>query len=209
MEKISFREWLRQAELNEMAPAMLRGNAPFECLDGESKSKEAMKESFELFGKIRDMSVFYYKKEDKLIKVAKLYWDDILQEERWAIIAELSFKTEKIKSSNNLIHNKIAIRINTINVRESNRRDGIASDLYNLLLSKNFIVVSDGLQWEGAVKLWKSFTKIPSINVYIWNEKEDKIISKMTAKTHDDSVWSNGNLGDYSKMSTKLILTLK
>ena len=34
----------------------------------------------------------------------------------------------------------------------------------------------------------------------------------MTAKTHDNAIWSNGDLGDYSKwvqMSTKLILTLK
>ena len=30
----------------------------------------------------------------------------------------------------------------------------------------------------------------------------------MTAKTHDNSVWGNGDLGDYSKMSTKLILMI-
>ena len=209
MEEItSFREYLRQGKLNE-SPVALSGHAPFESLDGESKSKSAMKESFEEFGKINDMTVFNYKKEDKLIKVAKLYWDDLLNEERWAIIAELSFKSEKIKSSNKLIDTKIAMRINTINVREANRRDKIASKLYGLLLNKNFVVVSDGTQYEGAVELWKSFTKIPDINVYIWNEKEDKIISKMTAKTHDNAIWSNGNLGDYSKMSTKLILTLK
>ena len=208
-ENFSFREWLRQGEMNEMAPVALSGHAPFESLEGESKSKSAMKESFEEFGKINDMTVFNYKKEDKLIKVAKLYWDDVLNEERWAIIAELSFKSEKIKSSNKLIDTKIAMRINTINVREANRRDKIASKLYGLLLNKNFVVVSDGTQYEGAVELWKSFTKIPDINVYIWNEKEDKIISKMTAKTHDNAIWSNGDLGDYSKMSTKLILTLK
>lgn len=203
-----FREYLHRTRLNE-SPVALKGNAPFESLDGESKSKSAMKESFEEFGKIRDMTIFNYKKEDKLIKVAKLYWDDVLKEERWAIIAELSFKSEKIKSSNKLINNKIAMRINTINVREANRRDGIASELYNLLLGKDFIVISDGTQYDGAVKLWKSFTRITSIILYIWNEKEDKIISKMTAKTHDNVIWSNGDLGDYSKMSTKLILTLK
>ena len=209
MEEItSFREYLRQGKLNE-SPVALSGHAPFESLDGESKSKSGMRESFEEFGKINDMTVFNYKKEDKLIKVAKLYWDDVLNEERWAIIAELSFKSEKIKSSNKLIDTKIAMRINTINVREANRRDKIASKLYGLLLNKNFVVVSDGTQYEGAVELWKSFTKIPGVNVYIWNEKEDKIISKMTAKTHDNAIWSNGDLGDYSKMSTKLILTLK
>lgn len=81
-----------------------------------------------------------------------------------------------------MINNKIAIKINTINVREANRRDGIASDLYNILTSSGFIIISDGIQYEGAVKLWKSFTRIPGTNLYIWNEKEDKIISKMSVK---------------------------
>lgn len=193
--------------MNEMSPVRMRGNAPFESLDNGSKSKYSMEDDFDVFAKIKDMTVFYYKK-DNLIKVAKLYWDDVLKEERWAIISDLSFKTEKLKSSNKLINNKIAIKINTINVREANRREGLASVLYSILLGKNFVVVSDGLQYEGAVKLWKSFTKIPDINVYIWNEKEDNIISKMTAKTHDNAVWSDGDLGDYSKMSTKLILSL-
>ena len=38
---------------------------------------------------------------------------------------------------------------------------------------------------------------------------QDKIISKMTAKTNDNTIRSNGDLGDYSKMSTRLILSLK
>ena len=205
--KEEFREFLKEGIINEMSPVRMRGNAPFESLENESKSKDAMETDYEEFSKIRDNTVFYHKKFD-LIKVAKLYYDDVLNEERWAIIAELSFKIEKIKSSNKLINNKIAIKINTINVREANRRDGIASDLYNILASKGFIIISDGIQYEGAVKLWKSFTRIPGIKLYIWNEKEDKIISKMTSKTHDNSIWSKGELGDYSKMSVKLILSL-
>ncbi len=145
----------------------------------------------------------------EIIKVAKLFFDDVLKEERWAIIAEMSFKTEKLKSTNKLINNKKAIRLHTIHVREPNRRDGIASDLYKFLLAKDTIVVSASIQYEGAVKLWKSFTRIPGIKLYIWDEKEDKIISKMTAKTNDSAIWSNGDLGDYSKMSTRLILSLK
>ena len=203
----SFINWLKEKELNEMSPVKMRGNAPFESLDNESKSIDSMESDFTKIGKIRDYSVFIHNKFE-IIKVAKLFFDDVLKEERWAIIAEMSFKSEKIKSINKLINNKKAIRLHTIHVRESNRRDGIASDLYNFLLSKDTIVISDSIQYEGAVKLWKSFTKIPGIVLYIWNEKEDKIISKMTAKTHDNSVWSNGDLGDYSKMSTRLILMI-
>lgn len=203
-----FREWLKERELNEMSPVKMRGDAPFESLENESKSLDAMKSDFEKIGMLRDYTIFLHKRLE-LIKVAKIFFDDFLKEERWAIIADLSFKSEKLKSSNKLINNKKAIKLNTIQVRESKRRDGIASDLYTFLLAKDTIVISDSIQYEGAVKLWKSFTKIPGIKLYIWDEKEDKIISKMTAKTNDNAIWSNGDLGDYSKMSTRLILSLK
>lgn len=203
-----FIKWLREGTINEMSPVKMSGNAPFDRLDGESKSKASMREDYIEIGTINDNKVFKHKKFE-IIKVSRLYYDDVKKEERWAIIAELSFDIiESLKSSNNIINKKSAIKIHTINVREANRRDGIASKLYVLLLSKGFLVISDGIQFEGAVKLWKSFTKIPGIKLYIWDEKNDRIISKMTANTHDNSIWSDGSLGDYSKMSTKLILSL-
>ena len=54
--------------------------------------------------------------------------------------------------------------------------------------------------------MYKQFTRIPNIVLYIWNEQDDKIISKMTSKTHNNAVWSNGDLKDYSKMKVRLIL---
>ena len=201
---MAFKKWV-----NEMSPVKMSGNAPFECLEGESKSLSAISDDFFEIGTINSNKVFKHNKFD-LIKVTRLYYDEVKKEDRWAIIADLSFSIiENLKSDNKIINNKSAIKISSINVRESNRRDGIASKLYSLIMSKGYIVVSDGLQYENAVKLWKSFTKIDGIKVYIWDEMKDVIISKMTSKTHDNSIWSNGDLGDYSKMSTKLILTLE
>ena len=208
MENKSFSEWLRQGELNEMSPVRMLGNAPFESLSNSSKSTNSLIDDFNKIDDLDKDHLVYIHKILDLIIVVRSYDDMLLQEQRWAIVAELSFKTLKIKSSNKLLNNKNAVQLSTINVREADRKNRIATRLY-LLLAERFLVISDSVQYEGAVKLWKSFTKIPSINVYIWNEKEDKIISKMTAKTHDNSIWSNGDLGDYSKMSTKLILTLK
>ena len=201
----SFRNWLKGKELNEMSPVMMMGNAPFESLAGMSKSRDAMKSDFDKLLDIKDGYIVFKHKRLEYIIIGKEYDDLILKEERWAIIDEMSFKTEKLKSTNKLINGKEAVILQTINVNEANRRDKFATRLY-MLLAQQYIVISDSIQYEGAVKLWKSFTKIPGIILYIWNEKEDKIISKMTAKTHDNSVWSNGNLGDYSKMSTRLIL---
>ena len=203
----SFINWLKGRELNEMSPVMMMGNAPFESLAGMSKSLDAMKSDFNKLLDIKDGYIVFKHKRLEYIIIAKEYDDLVLKEERWAIIAEMSFKTEKLKSTNKLINGKEAVILQTVNVNEANRRDKFATRLY-MLLAQYYIVVSDSIQYEGAVKLWKSFTKIPGIVLYIWNEKEDKIISKMTAKTHDNSVWSNGDLGDYSKMSTRLILMI-
>lgn len=204
--KEEFRNWVKK-ELNEMSPVRMSGNAPFESLDNESKSLSAMTDDFFEIGKINSNVVFKHKKFN-IIKVARIYFDEIRQKERWAIIAELSFNSIKVKSDNRLINKKDAIKISSINVREANRRDGIASKLYILLLNLGYIVISDGVQYEGAIKLWKSFIEIQGIKVYIWDEMEDKIISKMTSKTHDNSIWSDGTLNNYSKMRVKLILSL-
>lgn len=206
--KSEFREYLNRGKLNEMSPVRMIGNAPFESLGNSSKSETALNDDFYKIDELDKEHLVYKHKTLGLIIVVRKYTDLIFNEERWATIAELSFKSVKVKSSNKLIHDKEAVQLNTINVRESDRKNRIATRLY-LLLAERFLVISDSIQYEGAVKLWKSFTKIPGIVLYIWNEKEDKIISKMTAKTHDNVIWSNGDLGDYSKMSTKLILTLK
>lgn len=203
-----FREWLRGKELNEMSPVMMMGNAPFGSLANMSKSQDAMKSDFDKISDFKDGYLVFKHKRLELIIIAKEYDDLVLKERRWAIIAELSFKIKKVRSSNRLISNKEAVMLHTINVNEANRRDKFATRLY-LLLAQYYIVISDSIQYEGAVKLWKSFTRIPGIKLYIWNEKEDKIISKMTAKTNDNAIWSNGDLGDYSKMNTRLILSLK
>lgn len=198
-----FKKWV----LQEMAPIKMKGDAPFETLEGRSKSKSFIVDDSHKIGQIESYDVYKHNKLDYIL-VGKFYDDSVTKEPRFGIIAELSFTTIKVKSDNKIIQGKDAIKISTIQVNEVNRKEKIATSLYVLLLNIGFIVISDGVQYDGAVKLWKSFAKIDGITVYIWDELQDTIISKMTSKTHDNSVWSNGDLGDYSKMSTKLILVL-
>lgn len=202
---LNFREWLKEKELNEMSPVKMMGNAPFESLGNLSKSKNSLEEDYIKITELNEYDVVYKHKKLELIIVVREFFEELRQETRYAIIAEMSFKIDKIKSTNKLINNKEAVILKTINVREANRRQNIASKLY-LLLSEYYIVISDSVQYEGAVKLWKSFIRIPNIVLYIWDEQEDKIISKMTSKTHDNAIWSNGDLKDYSKMKVRLIL---
>ena len=158
----SFINWLKGKELNEMSPVMMMGNAPFESLAGMSKSHDAMKSDFIKLLDIKDGYIVFKHKRLEYIIIAKEYDDLVLKEERWAIIAEMSFKTEKLKSTNKLINGKEAVILQTINVNEANRRDKFATRLY-MLLAQQYIVISDSIQYEGAVKFWKSFTKIPGI----------------------------------------------
>lgn len=199
--KNSFVEYLRQGRVNEMSPVRMIGNAPFESLGNSSKSTTALNDDFYKIEELDKEHLVYKHNKLDLIIVVRKYTDLIFNEERWATIAELSFKSIKIKSSNKLINNMEAVQLNTINVREADRKNRIATRLY-LLLAEKFLVISDTVQYEGAVKLWKSLTRIPGIVLYIWNEKEDKIISKMTAKTHDTAIWSY----DYDKKYIRLIL---
>lgn len=205
--KEEFREFLKEGIINEMSPVRMIGNAPFESLNNSSKSATSLNDDFYKIYELDSDYLVYKHNNLDLIIVVREFFEELRKEKRWAIIAELSFKTSKIYSEHKLIKNKDCIQINTINVREGDRKKNIATRLY-LLLAEKYLIISDGIQYEGAVKLWKSFTRIPGINLYIWNEKEDKIISKITSKTHDNSIWSNGELGYYSKMSVKLILSL-
>ena len=102
----SFINWLKGKELNEMSPVMMMGNAPFESLAGMSKSRDAMKSDFDKLLDIKDGYIVFKHKRLEYIIIAKEYDDLVLKEERWAIIAEMSFKTEKLKSTNKLINGK-------------------------------------------------------------------------------------------------------
>ena len=188
------------------SPVKISGDAPFETLNGRNKSIKALKEDFIKIGSIDNLDVYKHNNLDYII-VGDVYMDNLIGDERFGIIAELSYTIDKIKSSNKLINGKEAIKIPTIQVKETHRRDKIASRLYLLLLDR-YVVISDGVQYKGAVALWKSFVEIPGIKLYIYDIIEDKIISKMTAITHDNSIWSNGDLGDYSKNKVRLILSL-
>ena len=77
---MGFKNWV-----NEMSPVKMSGDF------------------FEI-GNINSNKVFKHNKFD-LIKVAKLYYDEVKKEDRWAIIAELYFSIiENLKSDNKIIN---------------------------------------------------------------------------------------------------------
>jgi len=117
----------------------------------------------------------------------------------FASIFELTYKhINGFKSKQKQLQNKDVIVIDTVRTAKDYRRNQIAQTVYETLLNK-YVIVSDQIQYEGAVNLWKRI--IANNVVYIYDILEDKIISKVTTKTHENQIWSD----DASKRRMRLV----
>lgn len=193
--------FLNLRNLVNESPVSLEGNAPFETLDNRSKSENGIKEDYYKISNFNSYEIYKHNTLDYII-LGK--WFNTNKKNKFAIIAELSF----ISYTNKTLFNKFkksCIEIKTIQVKEANKREGLASYLYKFL-SNNYIIVSDKVQYNGAVKLWKNFAKEEDVKVYIYDSIKDIIISKMSNKTPDNYIWSKGDKNDYSKMKIQLLL---
>ena len=124
---------------------------------------------------------------------------------RFGIITNISFrKAPESKSNTKILPFVKPIAIQTIHTTTEWRGHGISSKLYHYIVNDlGYTIISDAVQFKGAVALWKRFPEVKGCSVYIYNITEDKIISKYTSNTPDSHVWSD----DTSKMSIRLVFT--
>ena len=191
------------------APQAMPGNAPFEEVS---------------FSKITDISQTYIDLEYNLIKknfievkqdkldlyvskshpyyvLGKTYLDNKENNKyRFAVIFDLSFTEKKLISNQKQLHNKNTLVINTVHTAEEFRGNKIATKVYLELIKKSQ-VISDKLQYQGAVKLWQDFIEMKEITVYIYDMHQDKIISKATKMTDIKHIWST----DEKKQKIRLV----
>lgn len=188
-----FLEYLQN--LNE-SPQKMEGDAPFEEVSYnmiQSKSKRVLGLDFDLYQK--DFIVLksgekldlYKSKVHNYFLLGRFYKEQE-DEIRFAVIFDLSFKIEKYKSKQKQLNGKEVITIETVHTARDYRGSKIAQQIYRMLLNK-YIIMSDSIQYEGAVNLWKVIIK--NSTVYSYNILEDKIISKITSNTPDTQVWSD------------------
>lgn len=191
----SFRELLLES------PMRIKGNAPFETLDGFTKSKRAMFDEYDYLEKFNKGEIFIHKKKNLLV-VAIPYIDEVSNTDRYSIVAELSFSHETFRSTTHeILKRRDVISINTVHVKETHRQLGIASVLYKILLKK-YNVMSDKLQYEKAALMWKNFATETDNVIYIYDANKDEIISKMSTKTPDSHIWSE----DTTKIHIRMVM---
>lgn len=188
------------------APQKMKGNAPFEEVNFKmisSISKSGITRSYDLvqadFIKIKDHQMDLYVSKDHPFYVLGRFFNDTEKEERFATVFELTFRKTTLKSKQKQLNNKDVILIDTVQTAKDYRENKIAQTMYEFLLSK-FIIISDQVQYEGAINLWKRL--IVNNVVYTYDILEDKIISKVSPNTPESQIWSD----DSSKRRIKLVM---
>lgn len=126
----TFRELLLES------PIKISGDAPFETLNGLSKSIRALNDEYlyiKNFGKFE----IYEHKTKKVIIVGKFFKDETTDKEKFGIIAELSYIPQTFRSTTNkILKQRDVVSVDTVHVHGDERQSGIASHLYKILLSK-------------------------------------------------------------------------
>lgn len=106
------------------------------------------------------------------------------------------------------------IEVKTVNTHSKFRRRRFASAIYKSIISEGTTIMSDSMQYKGAVKLWKDFFKPDEewkmmiddkkIKVSLYDINTQKIVSNDVSKMHDNDIWdydSKDNLRLVAKLS--------
>lgn len=185
----------------------MKGDAPFETVNFQkiaSVSKRWCEIEANLVKKnfitVKNEAIdLYVAKDHPFYRLGKFY-KETETEIRFAVIFELTFRlNSNFQSKQKQLAGKDVIVIETVHTSKDYRNSGIAQKFYETILSK-FVIISDQLQYEGAVNLWKRL--IANNNVFIYDILEDKIISKVTSNTPETHIWSD----DSSKRRIRLIM---
>lgn len=177
------------------SPQRMKGNAPFEEISFSTiatKSKSGVERDYNLyksnFVKVNNENLDLYKSKTHNYFILGRFYKETETEERFAIIFDVSFRENKLKSKQKQLNNKSAIIIETVHTAKDYRDNKIARTFYQTILEK-YIIISDQIQYEGAVYLWKRLIK--ENVVYTYDILDDKIISKVSEKTPENHIWSD------------------
>ena len=192
--------------LNE-APRRMSGDAPFpeesvwfiKEIDSKILSKDfiEVKEAFPL-----GLMLYEEKKDPKEYFVVGKFNED---KSKFIVFTELTISYLP-NSDTKLLKDKKLCSIDTIQTTTNWRGHGISTTLYTYLLKRGYTVLSDDTQYQGAIKLWKSFyRKLHNCKMYVMDVEEDRIVMSYTDKTSDSHIWSDN--GD--KEHIRLVLTPK
>jgi len=107
--------------------------------------------------------------------------------------------------------------IKTVNTHSKFRNNGFAAAIYKSVLYEGTVLMSDALQYKGAVKIWKSFVNTEEgkewqsmiddkkIKVSLYDKLKSKVIYDDITGMKDEDIWSS----DASKSEYRLVAEWK
>lgn len=218
---------MKLKELLEMAPYHAKGENPPEhwkkSLD-ISISKSALERDYSFLSSldinpaIDDAEIlhFYMLNEGRTIHGGYFIIDEI-GEERLKIVFVLTFKANNtLKAYPKDINKKLLLQVSKVNTNSQFGRIGIASFVYQSLIQKGFIILSDTVQLDGGKALWQKMSKYSQIKDYKiriiddetgYLKRNGKILEYDGSNISDDEIWTTEM--NFDGEHTLLIMSLK
>lgn len=190
------------------SPIRMKGNAQFpEDADGyiSSISKAVLEMDYKILkhNLIHGLDLYIHN-NGKLYVLGDWIYDNFSDKDRFAVKNEVSISNSPMGySKQKQFKDKKFVKINTAHTLTEWRGRGLSTELYLYILSMGYGIISDSMQYQGAVALWKNFPSVPQSTVWVYNASEDIIISRYTHNTPDTQVWSDDN----SKGNIRLVFT--
>lgn len=200
-------------KVNEMAPYAIDGDWPIEREDRGvlgSVRKYQMKSTFKKLpvqfftDKLKDFirrtgeEIFIaYSTDNKYSMIVGVYStkseDPEKDYERYSLLTTNRYEAmenpELVKKFPNLYQSA------EIRTRLTHRSNGMAESIYLSMLHSGFQLISDYTQYDGARGLWRKLSQNSKLNMYVYDEREDKILAeghKITNIEYDklDKEWT-------------------
>lgn len=185
------------------SPRKMKGDAPFSEFS-EYVLKEKSKKVLDLYHsdtgfRYRGMSL--YKSDKSQTYIMGFFAED----DRLSVVNETTLVETKYTSDTKLLKGKKLVAIDTVHTSLYWRGEGVSGSMYRYILDQGYTIISDSLQYEGAVNLWKGFLRMQDVVVYIYDIQEDVIISKASPNTPESHIWSTNS----DKERIRLVLVKK
>ncbi len=201
---------MKLKELLEMAPYHAKGENPPEHWKKTLElffSESAVQREFEELGEFDIDRNLYSVDKLKIIarkegRMVYAVYQDInkYNETGWRVVFVLEFKNKPtLINYPKDINKKLLLQVNKVNTDKNYRELGLASYVYQLLIKKGFIILSDIIQLDGGKALWQKIARRSNFDNYKiriiddeigYLKRNGKILEYDGSNISDDEIWT-------------------
>lgn len=197
---------MKATEILSEMPYLHHGEMPRIILDG-GISPDAIARDYSQVGSVDDLPIYKDHYDTHVVVVDP---GQQVDNGRLLQVFRLHFK----KSHQLLFPNNFQriLQVNKVAIDRTQGSRGIASNIYKLLASLGYTIVSDDTQFEPAQSLWKRIAADPGVKVYVadvehglFKDDDGSPILYNGANIPDQDIWTSGS--EYNGQYRVLILT--